>query len=47
MWLNKNEIANLISTPMLEASGYVVSTHTLKQWEVITLKVVLFLSIDT
>ena len=28
MWLNKKGIANLISIPMLEASGYIVSTHT-------------------
>ena len=36
VWLNENGIANLISIPMLEASGYVVSSHTLKQLEVIT-----------
>ena len=36
MWLNENGIVNLISIPMLEASGYVVSTHTMNQWEVIT-----------
>ena len=28
VWLNEKGIANLISIPMLEASGYTVSTHT-------------------
>ena len=28
VWLNKKGIANLISISMLEASGYIVSTHT-------------------
>ena len=36
VWLNDNGIVNLISTPMLKASGYVLSNHTLNQWEVIT-----------
>ena len=27
-WLNEKGIANLISIPMLKASGYTVSTHT-------------------
>ena len=34
VWLNKQGIANLISLPMLEASGYIVSTHTHGQWVV-------------
>ena len=36
MWLNKKFIANLISIPMLEASGYIVSTHTHVDWFVTT-----------
>ena len=28
VWLNKKSIANLISISMLEASGYIVLTHT-------------------
>ena len=34
VWLNKKGIANLISIPMPEASGYIVSTHTHKDWVV-------------
>ena len=36
MWLNKKDIANLISIPMLEASGYITSTHTNADWVVTT-----------
>ena len=28
VWLNKKGVANLLSIPMLEAAGYLVSTHT-------------------
>ena len=31
-------IPNLLSIPMLENSGYIVSTHTKKYWVVITPK---------
>ena len=34
VWLNEKCIANLISIPMLEASGYVISTHTQGEWRV-------------
>ena len=37
-WLNKQGIANLLSIPMLEAAGYVVSSHTKKDWVVFTPK---------
>ena len=37
-WLNKQGIANLLSIPMLEASGYVVFSHTKKDWVVFTSK---------
>ena len=36
VWLNKKGIANLIFIPMLEASGYIVSTHTHTDWVVTT-----------
>ena len=36
VWLNKKGIANLISIAMLEASGYIVSTHTKGEWKVTT-----------
>ena len=36
VWLNKKGIANLISIPMLEASGYIASTHTHADWVVTT-----------
>ena len=36
MWLNVRVIANLISVPMLEEAGYIVSSHTKKDWEVAT-----------
>ena len=36
VWLNKKFIANLISIPMLEASGYIVLTHTHEDWVVTT-----------
>ena len=36
VWLNEKGIANLISIPMLEASGYTVSTHTKGEWKVVT-----------
>ena len=36
VWLNKKGIANLIFIPMLEASGYIVSTHTHADWVVTT-----------
>ena len=38
MWLNEMGIANLLSIPMLENAGYIVSTHTKKYWVVITPK---------
>ena len=34
MWLKKKGIANLISIPMMEASGYIVLTHTHAYWVV-------------
>ena len=34
VWLNKKGIANLLSIPMLEAAGYLVSTHTHGDWVV-------------
>ena len=36
VWLKKKVIANLISIPMLEASGYIISTHTHSDWVVTT-----------
>ena len=36
MWLNKREIVNLLSIPMLEEAGYKVSTHTDGDWKVTT-----------
>ena len=36
VWLNKKGISNLISIPMLEASGYIVSTHPHVDWVVTT-----------
>ena len=36
LWINKKGIANIISIPMLEASGYIVSTHTHTDWVVTT-----------
>ena len=36
VWLNKKGIADLISIPMLEESGYIVSTHTHVDWVVTT-----------
>ena len=34
VWLNKKGIANLLSIPVLEAVGYLVSTHTHGDWVV-------------
>ena len=34
VWLDKRGIANLLSVPILEESGYIVSSHTKKEWEV-------------
>ena len=36
VWLNEKGIVNLLSIPMLEDAGYKVSTHTDRDWEVIT-----------
>ena len=36
VWLNERGIANLLSVPMLEEAGYIVSLHTKKYWEVTT-----------
>ena len=36
VWVNKKGIVELISIPMLEASGYIVSTHTHADWVVTT-----------
>ena len=36
VWLNKKGISNLISIPMPEASGYIVSNHTHTDWVVTT-----------
>ena len=38
VWLNEQGIANLLSVPMLEEAGYIVSSHTNKDWEVTTPK---------
>ena len=32
VWLKKKGIANLLSIPMLEEAGYIVSTHTKRDW---------------
>ena len=37
-WLNEKGIANLLSIPMLEAAGYIVTSHTKKDWVVFTPK---------
>ena len=34
VWLNKKGITNLLSIPMLEEYGYIVSTHTKGDWVV-------------
>ena len=34
MWLNKKGIAHLLSIPMLEAAGYIVSSHKYGNWMV-------------
>ena len=39
VWLNKKGIANLISIPMMEVSGYIVLTHTHTDWVVTTTEV--------
>ena len=36
VWINKKGIADLISIPVLEASGYIVSTHNHADWVVTT-----------
>ena len=36
VWLNEKGITNLISIPMLEASGHTVSTHIKGEWKVVT-----------
>ena len=36
VWINKKGIAKLISIPMLETSGYILSTHTHADWVVTT-----------
>ena len=36
VWLNNKVITKLISVPMMEASGYIVSTHTHGDWVVTT-----------
>ena len=36
VWLKERVIANLLSVPMLEEAGYIVSSHTKKDWEVTT-----------
>ena len=38
VWSNKKGITNLLSTPMLEETGYIVSTHTKSDWIVTTPK---------
>ena len=38
VWLNKYGIANLISILMLKPNGYLVSTHTHREWKVTTPK---------
>ena len=39
VWLNESGIANLLSIPMIEDSGYIVSTHTKGDWIVTNPKV--------
>ena len=34
VWLNKKGILNLLSIPILEEAGYIVSTHTKSDWVV-------------
>ena len=36
VWLNRKGIVNLISIPMLEATGYIILTHTHVDWVVTT-----------
>ena len=36
VWLKERVIANLLSVPMLEDAGYIVYSHTKKDWEVTT-----------
>ena len=38
VWLKQKGIANLLSIPMLEEAGYIVSTHTKSDWVVTTPK---------
>ena len=38
LWLNERSIANLLSIPMLEDAGYIVSTHAKGDWVVTTPK---------
>ena len=38
VWLNDKGISNLLSTPMLEDAGYIVSTHTRGDWVLTTPK---------
>ena len=38
VWINNKGIADLISIPMMEAGGYIVSTHTHTYWVVTTPK---------
>ena len=38
VWLNEMGITNILSIPMLENAGYIVSTHTTKDWVFITPK---------
>ena len=48
VWLNEQGIANLLSVPMLKEAGYIVSSHTKKDWEVTTPKgVTITFKIDT
>ena len=37
-WLNEQGIANLLSISMVKATGYIVSSHTRKDWVVFTTK---------
>ena len=38
IWLNKKGITNVLSITMIEAAGYLVSTHTRGIWMVTSLK---------
>ena len=38
IWLNKQVKANLLSVPILESAGYIMSSHTKKDWVVVTSK---------